>query len=163
MMKLKRLILVGFFVMFGNGVAPLWSQNNMTLYFIKGAEKSTVLSSLSKITFSGTNMVMNYSNGSVDAIDLLSVRKIGFAILNGVESQKTTGDLLMAYPSPAVAQLSLVNIPFGARFAILFRLDGTVISKIQLSSSSQDIDVRSLPSGFYLLRINNSTVKFAKK
>jgi hypothetical protein len=159
MMILKRLILVG---LFASWLTPLISQNNLTLRFVSGTERSTSLTSLSKITFSGGNMLMTYINGSFEAIDLLSVQKIGFTLLNAIESVRET-TALGVYPSPATDRMTLVNIPEGAKQATIFRLDGSVISRVQLQSASQDIDVSSIPSGFYLLKVNNTTVKFAKK
>jgi len=159
-MILKRLILVG---LFASWLTPLISQNNMTLRFVSGTERTTALTNLSKITFSGTNMLMTYLNGSFEAIDLLSVQKIEFTLLNGVDAVKEIGTAMVIYPSPAVDKITLANIPEGAKLAVLYRLDGRVISTISLASASQDIDVSSLPSGFYLLRVNNNTVKFVKK
>lgn len=162
-MILKRLIFSSLFIFYGFGLTPLWSQNNLTLHFVSGSERTTALSSLSKITFSGSNMVMTFTNGIFESIDLLSVQKIGFTNLNEVESIDEAGDALMVYPSPAADQITLVNIPEGSKLATIYRLDGFVTSKIQLSSASQDIDVSALPNGLYLLRVNNNTVKFAKK
>ena len=163
MMIMKRLILFSLIVFYGGGLTPLFSQNNLILRFVGGTEKSTALSSLSKITFLGSNMVMTFTNGSFEAVDLLSVQKIGFTILNGVESVVQTGESMFVYPSPAIDRITLANLPEGARMATIFRLDGSAVERIQLSSNTQAIDVSNIPSGFYLLRVNNSTVKFAKK
>jgi hypothetical protein len=145
------------------GLTKVQSQNNMTLRFTGGVEKMIALNQLVKITFLTNTMVMSFTNGTFEAVDLLSIQKIGFTVVNGLQEGNLKTKELGVYPSPASTTLSLINLPDGAKFAILFRLDGTVISKIQLSSTSQDIDVSYLSSGFYLLRVNNSTVKFAKK
>jgi len=163
MMIMKRLILFSLFVLCEGGLTPLFSQNNLTVRFVGGTEKSTALSSLSKITFLGSNMVMTFTNGSFEAVDLLYVQKIGFTILNGVESVFQTGESMFVYPSPAIDRITLVNIPDGARMATIFRLDGSAVERILLSSTTKAVDVSNIPSGFYLLRVNNSTVKFAKK
>jgi hypothetical protein len=159
----KRLIFYGLTYLMVFGSLQVYSQNNLTVRFVGGTEKTTSISSLSKITFSGNDMVMMYSNGSFEAIDLLSVQKIGFTILNALDSNGTGSTRMMVYPSPATGWATLTNIPKNASKAVLYSLDGSVLSVYPLSSSTQVVDVSTLPSGFYLIRVNNSTVKFAKK
>lgn len=162
-MILKRLTVIGLMALMGNGLSPLHSQNNMTLRFVSGAEQSTALTSLSKITFSGNSLVMTFTNGSFQVVDLLSVQKIGFSVLNGVDASRASEDGMLVYPNPAVDHLTLTNIPEGAETAFLYRLDGKLLVQINLTSSAQNIDIQDLPSGFYLLRVNDCTVKFVKK
>jgi hypothetical protein len=162
-MTQKRVSLVSLLILSGSWLTPLISQNNMTLHFVNGTEQYTSLSGLSKISFSDNNMVMTFTNGRFEAIELLSVQSIGFYNnVDGVEVQESS-DAMMIYPCPATDRVTLANIPEGAKKAVLYRLDGSMVYCIQLSSTSQDIDVRSIPSGFYVLRVNNSIVKFVKK
>lgn len=64
-MKLRLLFTILLVWLIGISIPRLHAQN-LTLKFTDGTEKSSALSLLGKITFSGSNLVLNYADGTTD-------------------------------------------------------------------------------------------------
>ena len=82
------------------------------------------------------------------------------SINNEVESS------IMVYPNPADAYLNLGNLS-NALFteAIIYDLEGKMILKFSLNSikNEQRIDISTLPSGIYIIKISNETESIVQK
>jgi len=159
-MKQKSLLTLIFLVMFGIAVK---AQTDLILKFTNSAENKTALSSVNKITFSQGNLLLSHGSGITDSFSLLSVDKLYFSpTILGVDNVFATENSLAAYPNPATNSICLKNAPEDTLSVAIYRLDGRVLISVQLLSSTQSIDVSQFPSGIYVLKVNNQTLKFAK-
>ena len=128
---------------------------------LNGSEKKIDLGTLGKITFSGTDMVLNYLNGISEPIDITSVQKMVFNNATSIPKIETS-EKISFYPNPVTSSIFLKNFPFGDLDISVFGLSGTIALKFRVPSTSGQIDVSSLPKGFYLLKVNNQVFKFSK-
>lgn len=147
---------------FGIGVATVYSQSSLLrIKKIDGSEKNISLSTLGKITFSATNLMLNYQGGSNEVVDISSVHKLVFGTSTGVRNSKAEKSILI-YPNPAMDYITLKNVPEGDVHIAIYSVSGAQALQLQLSSASQSIDVSCLPQGLYILKVNNQAFKFTK-
>jgi len=161
---MRRKLYLSFFLFFfwGVGVWQVKSQTTMTLNFQDGTEKNSSLNAVSKITFSESNLFMAYVNGSNDSFMLNSIRKITFGTLSATTNILADEQKMSIYPNPASDFIALKNVPEGALNAVVYRMDGAQIINVQLSFSSDKIDVSGLSQGLYIIKVNNKALKFTK-
>ncbi|NDW19144.1 T9SS C-terminal target domain-containing protein [Dysgonomonas sp. 216] len=126
--------------------------------------KSVMLSSISKITFSGDDMVLHYTANQIENIGLSSVRSILFNQSGtGLENIHTIKNDIGVYPNPATDYLILKNIPEGKCIIDIYTVSGVHITRTSIQSKGQTIDVSQLQNGMYILKANNEVYKFTKQ
>jgi len=160
---MKQKILIEFSILFLLFVSPVYAQTNLIIKFDDGTEKNTVLSQLSKLTFSTGNLVLNYNSVGTDSYAVSSVQKIFFSVTSGIPDVSTSNVSYLIYPNPADQFIRIKNIPDGKINVQIYRLDGVMIKSSALNSSTDQIDVSTILPGFYFLKINNKVLKFTKK
>ena len=161
---MRRKLYLSFFLFFfwGVGVWQVKSQTTMTLNFQDGTVKNSSLDAVSKITFLESNLFMAYVNGSNDSFMLNSIRKITFGTLSATTNILADEQKMSVYPNPASDFIALKNVPEGTLNAVVYRMDGAQIINVQLSFSSDKIDVSGLSQGLYIIKVNNKALKFTK-
>jgi len=153
---------ISLILLFALGVINLNAQNVINIINPNGVEKIITLNTLSKITFSGTNMILNYQNGTNESMAFSTINKMLFAtptILNDIKIE----DKMMLYPNPASDKLYLKNVNDENLNISIFSISGLQLLKITALKSSEPIDISSLPKGFFVLKINDQAIKFTKK
>lgn len=154
-----KISLILFFTL---GVINLNAQNVINIINLNGVEKTITLNTLSKITFSGTNMIFNYQNGTNESMAFSTINKMLFAtptVLNDIKIE----DKMILYPNPASDKLYLKNVNDENLNISIFSISGLQLLKITALKSSEPIDISSLPKGFFVLKINDQAIKFTKK
>lgn len=148
----------------GIGLSNLNAQS-LVLKAVDGTENAKQLAILKKISFSNSNLLVDYKNGSTDTYSLSNVRKVYFksattATEIPILSENTAK--LTVYPNPVRDVLYLQNAPEGNFTAYIYRMDVVLMTAIEVSAGSKSINVAHLSGGLYLLKINNQTCKFIK-
>jgi hypothetical protein len=128
-----------------------------------GVEKIINAGNLRTITFSGSNLNLNYFDGRSDTVILTSIRKMYFNQLTALKKTSQSLTSILIYPNPVVETLYLKNLPDGIHTVAIWNITGRKVMNVTLSSESCSIDVSTLASGFYFLRINSQTLRFSKK
>lgn len=160
-MNLKTcLIIFGMIAMSSlNGVKA----QRMAVKMMDGTEQAYAVTSLSKVTFYDSNLVLDEISGETQSYKLSNIRKIYFSDLTSVTDLDLTGaTALTVYPNPAGDWIHIRNIPDQISVAKIYRLDGRVVSQVSLSSVDNTIDISSLKSGLYLLSVGGKALKFMK-
>lgn len=160
-MRGKILLIISLIYVFQMGAPVANAQTLLDIINADGAERKIELGTLGKITFSGTNMVFNFLNGSNESITISSVQKMFFTKSTKV-SFVNANDKISIYPNPVTSFIFLKNAPAGDLNITVFSLSGTMALKLLVPSASDQIDVSSLPKGFYLLKVNDQVFKFSK-
>lgn len=133
--------------------------------FIDGDDES-VIDTLPEIITAANN---SSPAGSYDIVPYGAWdNKYEFVYVNGsltvftpTNLEETSEDRLTIYPNPANNYLYLQgNIPEDAK-AVIFDLTGKTMFEQELTS--QTIDISSLASGYYILKINDSVFNFNKE
>lgn len=163
MMKQKLYSLIFLCSLWGGGVCSVHGQTTMTLRFQDGTEKNTAISTVNKMILSETNLALDYLSGNSDSYTLGLIQKITFSTLSGTNNILADNLVMSVYPNPATDYILLKNAPEGQLNAEVYRMDGAEVINVQLTSSSDKIDVSGLAKGFYILKVNNKALKFTKQ
>jgi hypothetical protein len=161
-MRRKLILTAILFSFLGMSVVYGQSSGNLQLVLTNGTQQSTPLSSIKKITFSGTTMILNYSDGTQGLFASSEVQKLLFSSATATQTVLDDVKTLSVYPNPASDFIKLNNAPTGTNTVVIYRLDGAVLLTAQLNESNQQINITTLAKGFYLLKVNNQALKFMK-
>jgi len=162
-MKLKFFYTFFFLILFEIAFTPLQSQNvALTIKNWEGVDKNVELNSLKKITFSGTNLVLNYLGGGNEDIAISTVRKMLFSsytALNGIQEDHKS---VFIYPNPSSHFISFKNVAESNYQVIVYNINGTQVMNINLSQGTEGVDISALKSGIYLIKVDSQVLKFTK-
>lgn len=104
----------------------------------------------------GFSIVKN--NGAI----ISGIQTITFKdIPTSVESVENDTPLLSIFPNPVASRLTLQGLHEDTR-ARIFSLDGSLLLEKSVTAGRGHIDVTALPSGMYMLQVNDTTIKFIK-
>lgn len=157
-MKFKTLLLI----LFGISIMQIQSQtSSLELKKWDGTDKSIELNTLRKITFSGSNLILNYQTGSTESIVTSDIRKFTFGSFTGVDEILASNELCI-FPNPSSDYIILKNVSEGELNISIYSINGTLIMNANLSDVNQQIDVRQLTKGIYLIKTNAKVLKFIK-
>ena len=158
----KRISLLFLFIVVA-GLTIVRGQS-LVLQLTNGTEETKDILALQKVFFSNENLNINYLNGSSETFAVTNLSKIYFHPLSSSSSTIAgSGKVVSVYPNPAISMLNVKNAPDIEASFTIFRMDGAIVMKSQLVGGGSSIDIASLNSGLYLLKIDNQVVRFIKK
>ena len=140
----------------------MFGQASLYIYRNDGQPTNTALLSQTKISFSGSNLLL-FNGTSTSSIPISSVNKVLFSATNTKVNIEHAADNLMIFPNPVTYILHLKNLNDGHLTIMIFGIDGKALITQELSSEYPEVDVKTLPKGFYFLKANSHTVSFIKK
>jgi len=161
---LKSILVFGIFALY---VLPVSAQS---LYVRNTNETQSVysLSTISKITFSGGNVIVHKTDNSTVTHAISEIRYMSFSDYVDIFMPSEQEDVLTVYPNPA-SNLLNINLPsdkLGGELHVL-SLDGKTLMSHKLVDSQTAIDINSLPQGVYFCRYiygtHSETVKIIKQ
>ena len=150
---------VAFMLLF---TSNMFGQASLYNYRNDGQPTNTALLSQTKISFSGSNLLL-FNGTSTSSIPISSVNKVLFSATNTKVNIEYAADNLMIFPNPVTDILHLKNLNDGHLTIMIFGIDGKALITQELSSEYPEVDVKTLPKGFYFLKANSHTVSFIKK
>ena len=162
-MKLKISNLL--FLIFLLGISVLQASSQIVSLDLKkwdGTDKSIELSILRKITFSGTDMILNYQSGNPENIATSVIRKLMFYTFTDVKNVIENNNVLQLFPNPSVDYISLKNSQNKALDISIYSIGGSQIMSFSRLNSNDQIDIRGLSRGVYLIKANDKVLKFIK-
>jgi len=127
-----------------------------------GKEKPVEAGSLRALTFAGTTLNIRYQDGKSESISLDSIRKIYFAQPAALQ-KPTQAVRVVLFPNPVTEELQLRNLPEGAWSVSIWDISGRKVLQQSVTATAASLSVGQLPSGLYLLRVNNQTYRFSKR
>ena len=160
----KSILVFGIFALY---VLPVSAQS---LYVRNTNETQSVysLSTISKITFSGGNVIVHKTDNSTVTHAISEIRYMSFSDYVDIFMPREQEDVLTVYPNPA-SNLLNINLPsdkLGGELHVL-SLDGKTLMSHKLVDSQTAIDINSLPQGVYFCRYiygtHSETVKIIKQ
>ena len=130
-----------------------------------GSESAITLSNVQRITFSSGNLLVSKKDGTQSSFTTANVQKLLFGLrtVSAISEITTSSSNITVYPNPAVDVLFVKGLTSSSRVAV-YNLTGVAqsVSSTQLADGLQ-LNVSALPQGFYLLQVNNQTIKFQKR
>jgi hypothetical protein len=112
---------------------------------------------LTKLTFSGDNVILHFNDGTIDTTDDLASVYIDMQTVTGITSLK-------AYQSNKITDncVLLNDIPSGGLVTV-YNIAGQKIIQTTTSGNTYSLSLQPLPSGTYIIKTGNNTIKFQKR
>lgn len=139
-----------------------FAQNALQYRLWDGSEDSLALETLRCVCFDSGQMLCYNVDGSVERMDLGSVRKLFFLSVSSIpqNAEASTVRLLM---NPVEDQLFLSNVPNEIGQVSVHRIDGRLCRTYSLTPGHNVLTVSDWSKGFYLLKVGVQTIKMIKK
>lgn len=147
-MKKIVTLLLSLFLTVGTAFA-----DNSQVVIINGQE---VEKFATKITFSGDNAIVTFSDGTTDTADMSNV-VIYLNVSTDISKVQTFN-----YNGIIGDELHLSNIAEGTTVTI-YDATGKVLQQVKATDTTLSLNTASLKSGVYVLKAGNQIVKFLKK
>jgi Secretion system C-terminal sorting domain len=130
-----------------------------------GTEYSKGLSTVQKLTFPNNTVLVQFKNGTSDSYNISNVSKIYFkGVISATQNPNfESAEKLTIFPNPVDNLLFIQNNTEGVSLVKIFRLDGSLLISSNISTDNQSVDVSNLPSGMYVIKMNNQVSKFVKQ
>ncbi|MDD4992599.1 MAG: T9SS type A sorting domain-containing protein [Paludibacter sp.] len=155
--------ILSLFFLFGIAVMNVHSQSNaLMLKKTDGTDQTVAFTKLKKITFLGTNLVLNYQTEPTESISLASIRKMIFGTYTAVDRITVDNKDLAIYPNPSTDFIHVKAEAIAKSNIAIYSLSGTLVLSTTLTSIDEKIDVRGLQKGMYILKLENQAFKFTK-
>lgn len=161
-MKRKLIFTAILFFYMGISIVHGQSPSNLQLVLTDGTQQATPLSSIKKITFTGTTMILNYSDGTQGSFASSGIQKLLFSSATATQTVPDNVKRISVYPNPATDYIKLKNISEGTNTVVIYRLDGAVLLTALINNAAEQLNITTLAKGFYLLKVNNQALKFMK-
>jgi hypothetical protein len=157
----NKIILLTFFLC--TTLLPGLHAQNLVIMLHDGTQTSSTLSSIQKLSFSSSDLVLTYKSGTPDQYSLADIQKLYFGLPASLpESELANQTSLTVYPNPANNTICLKNIPEGTTEISIYRIDGRLAQRVSALSANETIPIENLQSGIYFLVANSQTAKFVK-
>ncbi len=147
-MKKIVTLLLSLFLTVGTAFA-----DNSQVVIINGQE---VEKFATKITFSGDNAIVTFSDGTTDTADMSNV-VIYLNVSTDISKVQTFN-----YNGIIGDELRLSNIAEGTTVTI-YDATGKVLQQVKATDTTLSLNTASLKNGVYVLKAGNQIVKFLKK
>lgn len=156
----SKLIIFGLLSMI---TLPSVAQTKVILLYSDDTEETFQLSDTGKLYFSGANLMIDEANGTITSVSLTDIRKVNFKSLTESISDKASLSYttMKLYPNPANEYIQIANLSESSVTVSIYNIMGKLLLKKQYSADEM-LDVSSLPSGLYIIKINEQTLKFSK-
>lgn len=129
-----------------------------------GSESTNLISTVHKLSFANNMLILWFADGATSSFDVSEINKIYFNdVVAGVNLTSDNKNGLVLYPNPAVDYLNFKNLENQNISYAIYRMDGKVMLKSQLSSEYPSIDIRSLPAGIFIIQLNKQMLKLIKQ
>lgn len=152
-------------MLFGMIIIPVSqiSAQNVIIKFDNGSQFAPLITAVQKITFSDDNMLVDLKSGTDNTYNISDIRKIYFGNVTDNNVPETAEQQkILIYPNPASAYLILANLPNNGIISI-YAMDGLKVLEKSITNAQDQIDINSLAAGLYVIKVNQSTLKFIKQ
>lgn len=131
-----------------------------TIVYWDAAQSDQVLDNITNFKFNNNQLLVELSDGSATAINIADIRKITLAATNSIESFDENCDILI-YPNPVSEQLHFACANQKEIVVSIYTMNGQLLIQQQMNTT-ETMDVTNLPTGMYVIKINNFAYKFNK-
>ena len=140
---------------FGSGMA----QTKVTLTFQNASTQEIDVSSYGKIYFSGDYMYIDNGSATPYSFAVSNIRKMTFNEVLGVP--EITTEAFKVYPNPVHNQLYISGNDYTPYPYTIFSIDGRLLLRGEVQNG-EPVNVSELPTGLYILKVNNTSLKINK-
>ena len=135
---------------------------NLVIQDIDGGEKLVPLVFLNNLTFDENSMKVNYLGDSLKVFEYGNIQKINFrTTTSGVKDLESEVQYSL-FPNPASNYVSVSGISEYPLNASVYGISGSKVLTVMLYSPDDRIDISSLQTGTFFIKLNNKILKFEK-
>lgn len=135
------------------------AQTHVKLTFQDASTQEIEVSSYGKIYFSDNYMYIDNGTAVPYSFAVSNIRNMVFNEITGIEDIVT--ETFKVYPNPVHNELYISGNDFRSYPYQLFSADGRLLLH-GVSREGEPVKVSDLPTGLYILKINNSSFKISK-
>jgi hypothetical protein len=160
-MKFKLIAILS--ILYATGNIRLEAQK-LLIWKTDGTQVPFYVSTLQTLSFSGGTLVVKNSTNGTDTYSLSSLKMLVFDNSTSVKSLTAAYNYaLNMYFNNSDETLYIKNVSKNNTPLVIYRINGTIALQSKVASGDPSISVSTLPSGFYLAKINNQVFKFIKQ
>jgi hypothetical protein len=143
------------------------AQTALKVVLRDGEEQSFVIQASGKLSFDAGDLLISELLVSPVVIPVDNIRKLIFPDNQdpieegGINPVKMDVKKISIYPNPTNNLLRIANAPAERVVIAIFSINGQLLMRKEVNAS-EPVDVSRLTQGFYLIKINNTTLKFNK-
>jgi hypothetical protein len=139
-------------------------ETNLLVHSGAGSPQTIALSSIGKITFSEGAANVLYRNGESEPLVLSSISRLTFAVsgVTGIKNDALDVPALKLYPNPVRDEL-FVTSDSGIESITVLGLQGNVLLRSHVQSSSARLSLGFLPKGIYLIQVQRTDAVSTQK
>lgn len=149
------MMFTGLLLCFVSGMA----QTKVTLTFQDASTQEIEVSASGKIYFSDNYMLIDDGTNVPYSFNVANIRNMVFDEIVGIHDIVT--ESFKVYPNPVYNELYISANDFKTHAYYLFSIDGRMLLQGH-TQEGEPINVSHLPSGIYILKINNTSLKINK-
>ena len=150
----KLLFIISFIAIAGTATAQ-----HMVVDIIGNEEKVITLDSLEQITFDGTTVTIEQTDGSKSSASMGDIERIYFSDLSSIADINSQDDKLVDYISSD--EIS-INSEAGS-MVVIYSLTGVQLLTGRINALGEKISIANLPQGIYIVKANERTTKIIKR
>ena len=149
----KLLFIISFIAIAGTATAQ-----HMVVETAGGNEVFT-LENLKQITFNGTTVNIEQSNGEKSSASMGDIKRIYFDDMSSIADVNAQGNNLVEYLSHDEIA---INSQAGS-IVTLYNLTGAQLLTRRIDAQGETISIAGLPQGIYIVKANGRTTKIIKR
>lgn len=116
------------------------------------------LDALRKITFNGSDVNVQQTNGTIYSAPMSEINRIYFGNFTSIEELAPEKGFISYISADEIA----INCPAGEIINV-YNINGSHIFQVRQQEDNGSISIAQLPKGIYLLQTNGRTAKFIKQ
>lgn len=138
-----------------------FAQDEITINLSSG-KKSYKIDDVKTLTFDGASLKVNKQNSESDTYSFSDIVKISFDTSTGVDNMKIAGGKLTVSVAPGSGVIRVGGYDDKERYdVVVYSLSGEKVIGID-GWKGEGVNIASLAKGVYVLKINDTTLKFRK-
>lgn len=135
------------------------AQTRFTLTFQDASSQEIEVSAAGKIYFDNNYMYIDDGTAVPYSFAVANIRKMTFDEVLGM--REIVSENFKVYPNPARNELYINGDEFGPYPYVLFSMDGRLLLQGEVQNGDA-IQIGDIPTGLYILKINNTSLKINK-
>ena len=140
-------------------MATVATAQHMVVEMTDSNNQVVKLESLRQITFNGTTVNIEQTNGTKSSASMGDIERIYFADLSSIADINSQDENLVTYIS---TDEIAINSNGGSLVAI-YNLTGAQLLTTRLGAQGGTISIANLPQGVYIVKANERTAKIIKR
>ena len=140
-------------------MATVATAQHMVVEMTDSNNQVVKLESLRQITFNGTTVNIEQTNGTKSSASMGDIERIYFADLSSIADINSQDENLVTY----ISTDEIVINSNGGSLVAIYNLTGAQLLIRRIDAQGEAISIAGLPQGIYIVKANGRTTKIIKR